>query len=72
VSGEFMSDVDKEYRQALEDRAYWTQIAEALNLRLYGWSGRNTASFTDKTGQHTIQIPNWLAEEILNTLLAHL
>ena len=61
-----MSDINKEYEQAIADREYWTDVAIALNLRLFGWSYRHKASFTDKTGMHTIQIPDWLAEEILS------
>jgi hypothetical protein len=34
-----------EQRQLFADQAYWSDLGDALGWRMYGWTGRLTASY---------------------------
>jgi hypothetical protein len=48
-----------------EDSDFWKHIADVLNLRLYGWTYKNHASFFYGSENRIIQIDKELAEHLV-------
>ena len=56
---------EDELKQTLDDRDWWQEAGNLLNLELRGWTFRSGALFTDRQTGKSLELPGSVAARLI-------